>query len=398
LRIEEGKAKRSERGVTEEGRMVREDPCSERLHDVSTARVAVIEAMTEGLVILDNDGCVLDINPAARELIGKPRVEIVGRNVERVFSGWPSVIGLVEAAGRDRVEIVMESGDQEQVFEVRSMPLYEEKTRGDRFLLLRDIRERKRTEKALRQAKRAAEVADQAKSEFMSVASHEMRTPITSIKGYTDLLSRETVGPINETQARFLDTIRTNADRIALLISDLSDIARIESGRLRVETGRVDVTEVVREAVGDLQRQIDEREQTVKLDISDDLPPVRADHQRVVQVLSNLVSNANKFTPVGGRITVRAESRLGETGPREVLIQVEDTGIGIRADEQDRVFEKFYRSEDRAATDMPGSGLGLSIAASLVELQEGEIWLESEFREGTTVTFTLPVSEGMLER
>jgi signal transduction histidine kinase len=251
------------------------------------------------------------------------------------------------------------------------------------------VTERKRVAHALREAKEAAEASDRAKSEFMSIASHEMRTPITSIKGYTDLLSRETVGPVNDAQAEFLDTIRSNADRIALLISDLSDIARIESGRLRLDLDTVEVVSVVREASESLRAQVEGKDQVLQIDVPDGLPPVRADQQRSVQVLSNLISNANKFTPPGGRIEVRAES-LG--GGRGVLISVEDNGIGIRSDEQDRVFDKFYRSEDREASDMPGSGLGLCIAANLVKMQGGQIWLKSTFREGTRVCFTLPAS------
>jgi signal transduction histidine kinase len=227
-------------------------------------------------------------------------------------------------------------------------------------------------------------------SEFMSVACHEMRTPITSIKGYTDLLARGTVGPVNKAQIGFLDTVRSNADRIALLISDLSDVARIQSGRLSVDLASVDVRDVVRDTLETMQTQIEGKDQSLTIEMAENLPEVWADHERTVQVLSNLVSNAHKFTPTGGRIVVRAQPWAGGDGERGVVIAVEDNGIGIRAEEQEDVFEMFYRSEDRQASDMPGSGLGLSIASNLVEMQGGQIWLESTFREGTTVSFVLP--------
>lgn len=234
------------------------------------------------------------------------------------------------------------------------------------------------------------------KSEFMSVACHEMRTPITSIKGYADLLARGTVGPINDTQRDFLNTIRANADRIALLVSNLSDIARIDSGRLNLELETVIVSRAIGDAVEGLRPQIEGKEQTLELNIVDGLPSVEADHERLVQVLSNLIGNAHKFTPAGGRITVRAyQGSAPGQGDDEgdvhgILVAVEDNGIGIRAEEQDRVFETFYRSDDREVSDVPGSGLGLSIAVSLIEMHGGRIWLESVFREGTTVRFVLP--------
>ncbi len=372
-------------------RMTSERGLSDLSDVLGAARDAVIEAMEHGLIILDGEKRVLDINPAAERIVGLPMKDVVGRPASELLGGRSDLIDLLEGSEEGSKEIVVGEGSREQVFEVQLS------SRCDRagepmgcYLFFQDVTERKRIEDALREAKEAAEASDRAKSEFMSVASHEMRTPITSIKGYTDLLSRETVGPINEAQTEFLDTIRSNADRIALLISDLSDIARIESGRLRLELGRVDVPSIIREAAESLRNQVEARDQALRIDVPDGLPAVWADQERSVQALSNLISNANKFTPPGGRIDVRAE--LWEEG-RGVLIAVEDNGIGIRRDEQERVFERFYRSEDRKASDMPGSGLGLCIASNLVRMQGGEIWLKSTFREGTRVCFTLPVSE-----
>ena len=342
------------------------------------------------MIILDDKRRVLDVNPAAERIVGLRGRDAVGQHVSELLGERSDLIDLLEGAEEGSREIVVGEVGMEQVFEVQLSVWCDRagESMGG-FLFFQDVTERERMEDALREAKEAAEASDRAKSEFMSVASHEMRTPITSIKGYTDLLSRETVGPINEAQAEFLDTIRSNADRIALLISDLSDIARIESGRLRLDLGRVDVPTVVREAADSLRNQVEARDQTLGIDVPHGLPSVWADHERSVQVLSNLVSNASKFTPPGGRIDIRAE--LWDEG-RGVLIAVEDNGIGIRHEEQERVFEKFYRSEDREASDMPGSGLGLCIASSLVRMQGGQIWLKSAFREGTRVCFTLPVS------
>ena len=364
---------------------------SEPSEAVLAARDAVFEALPYGIIVVDGQSRVLDVNPAAQRIVGEPGRAVIGQPISDLSAEWAGLLELMQTEGEHRAEVRIDRDADERVFELQVIPVrHQREDAGGRFILLREVTERKRVEQALREAKEAAERSDRAKSEFMSVASHEMRTPITSIKGYTDLLSKETVGPINDMQTEFLDTIRTNADRIALLISDLSDMARIESGRLRLEIDRVDVADVVRDAVEGLRAQIEAKDQTLSVTVPDDLPPAQADYERSVQVLSNLIGNAHKFTPPGGHLVVRARRWEGEETGQRVLLAVEDDGIGIQPEEQERVFEKFYRSEDREASDLPGSGLGLSIAANLVEMQGGEIWLESRFREGTTVRFTLP--------
>jgi signal transduction histidine kinase len=155
----------------------------------------------------------------------------------------------------------------------------------------------------------------------------------------------------------------------------------------------VDIGEVVEEAVEDLRSQAEEKEQVLSTDVPEGLPPVWGDRDSLVRVTSNLLSNAHKFTPAGGRITVMAEAFEEEAQETVVHVAVRDTGIGIRPEELEKVFEKFYRSDDREATDLPGSGLGLSIASNLVEMQGGKIWLESVFREGTTVHFIVPTEQ-----
>jgi PAS domain S-box-containing protein len=354
-----------------------------------------VEALSQGVILLDSRARVLDMNPAAQQIFGKPAIETVGRPVEELLAGWEGVSDLLRVTGEQQVEVALdlEGNAGERTYEVRVSSLHDLPQSGlGGTILLRDITVRKRVEQELLQAKEAAEASDRAKSEFMSVASHELRTPITAIKGYADLLAKGTVGPVNEVQADFLDTIRTNVDRIALLVSDLSDMARIESGRLRLEIEPVRVEEIIADAIEQFRTQIEEKNQTLHVEVPQDLPVARADSERTVQVLSNLIGNAHKFTPAGGRIAVQAAYRNETAWEAAIVVCVADDGIGIRPEEHGKVFEKFYRSDDRKASDIPGSGLGLSIAARLVEMQGGEIWLESVFREGTTVGFTLPTA------
>ncbi len=255
----------------------------------------------------------------------------------------------------------------------------------------------------------AIEAANTAKSEFVSFVSHELKTPMTSIKGFTDLLAGGVVGPINETQSNFLSTIRSNVDRMSTLVSDLADVSRIEAGRLRLEFGAIPVTEIVDEVIRSVRKQIDEKQQSLSVQMPPTLPPMWGDRTRLIQILTNLMSNAYKYSPAGGKITLRAEiaenqwaagaprsngsQQDSSPGPKVVHISVQDTGFGITPEDQQRIFQKFFRSEDQSIRETPGTGLGLNITKTLVEMQGGAIWFASEYRKGTTFHITVPIAE-----
>jgi signal transduction histidine kinase len=237
-----------------------------------------------------------------------------------------------------------------------------------------------------------------AKSDFVSFVAHELKNPMTSIKGYTELLAAGSVGTINEMQSNFLSTIRSNVERMSALVSDLNDNAKIEAGRLRLDYKPADVPDIIDDVVRSTRRQIEDKKQTVDLNLSATLPKVWADRIRVAQVLTNLVSNAHKYTPEGGRILVGAEvaaNQWDSAGAHSVVhLWVKDNGIGISIEDQAKIFQRFFRSDDSKAREAPGTGLGLNITKSLVEMQGGRIWFDSEFRKGTTFHFTVPVAEG----
>lgn len=239
--------------------------------------------------------------------------------------------------------------------------------------------------------------ADLAKSEFVSLVSHELKTPMTSIRGYTDLLLGGAVGEVNEAQVNFLNTIRSNVNRMATLVSDLTDVSRIESGRLRLEFSAVALHDVIEEVVRSQQHSLEEKEQKLAIQTPESLPPVWGDRTRLVQVLTNLLSNANKYTPLGGKLIIKvsqAENQWDQEGAPEVLlVAVQDDGIGISDEEKNLVFTKFFRSADSRARENPGTGLGLNITRYLVEMQGGKTWFESGYGEGSTFFFTVPIME-----
>jgi signal transduction histidine kinase len=238
----------------------------------------------------------------------------------------------------------------------------------------------------LADARDEAVAANQSKSEFVSVVSHELKLPMTSIKGYSDLMLSGATGPLNPNQTDFLATIRNNVNRMATLVSDLADISRIESGNIRLEPRSVPVWDVIDEVVTLTKMQVTQKNQTLTVDIPHELPKSWCDRNRLAQIITNLISNANKYTPEGGEILVQAV-RDGDM----IQIKVEDNGHGMTAEDQQLLFSKFFRSADEKVREAPGTGLGLSITKNLIELQGGRIWFESEFRKGTAFYFTVPV-------
>jgi signal transduction histidine kinase len=228
--------------------------------------------------------------------------------------------------------------------------------------------------------------ANDAKSQFVSIVSHELKIPMTSIRGYADLLRQGLIGPVNDKQLEFLRTIMGNVDRMAALVSDLSDISRIETGRLRIEPAAVAVPGTIRDVITQMKPQFDERKQIVDAAIPDALPKLHTDPQRLMQILTNLLSNASKYSPEGARIEVGAVRE----GPM-VRITVRDHGIGLTEEELSRLFTQFFRGESSAVRDQPGWGLGLHVTKRMVEVLGGSIGVESKPGEGSTFWFTQPV-------
>src|SRR4030095_15172707 len=229
---------------------------------------------------------------------------------------------------------------------------------------------------------------DRMKSDFVSHASHELRTPLTAIKGAVDLILREVAGPLTEKQVHYLTRVRSNKQHLAGLINDLLDLAKIESGKIEFKSSRVSLSGLVHEVAEALRPVAAEKVIALETTIGEPTLLVWADRDKINQVLTNLIGNAIKFTPVQGRITVSASRNGGES----VQVSVSDTGPGVPQARRETIFTNFYRIAEVNGENSKGTGLGLAIAKALVELHGGEIWVESEEGGGSTFSFTLPVS------
>ena len=231
---------------------------------------------------------------------------------------------------------------------------------------------------------------DRLKSEFVATVSHELRTPMTSIRGYVDILLMGAAGALNENQVHFLQIVKNNTERLNILVNDLLDISRIEAGRITLSPQSLDLRDVAEDVLADILRRSEEENKPMafSLEVAKDLPRVKGDAERIRQVLGNLVDNAYHYTPENGQITVKISAKNGSM----VQVSVKDSGVGISAEDQERIFDRFYRGEDPLVLATPGTGLGLAIVKQLVEMHDGDIWLESGGTDqGSTFSFTLPV-------
>lgn len=238
----------------------------------------------------------------------------------------------------------------------------------------------------LRRAERTAAAANRAKSDFLAVISHELRTPLNAISGYVELMQLNVNGPLTEKQRESLDRIQRNERHLLALIDDILGFARVEAGRLTLDIRHVNVAEAVSEVEPLIQPEVQKKKLEFSSARVDPMLTVRADPERLRQVLLNILSNAVKFTPEAGRISVGAEASPG----KRIRFFVTDTGIGIPKEDLDRIFEPFVQADYGRTRPYPGVGLGLAIVRDLVTAMEGEIQIESKVGDGTTVSVLLP--------
>ena len=354
-----------------------------------------IEHSPLAIVITGTDGVIKYANRRAAETSGYAVEEMVGRT-PRIFNSGQTAAAVYEdmwralTAGREwQGEILnrRKSGERYWEFEAVS-PIKNADGETTHFIAIKeDITEQRAAAAALRDATSQAELANRAKSEFLANMSHELRTPLNAIIGFAEMMKMELFGPLGvPTYTEYVASIYESARHLLGIINDVLDFAKIEAGRIILYEEPVPIEEAVRAVLFMLRERARQSRLDLVAEVPAELPPVRVDPLRFKQALSNLVGNAVKFTPEGGRVTVSAE-RTADGG---MAIQVRDTGIGIKPEDLPRAFERFGQVDATLTRRYEGTGLGLPITKSLVERHGGTLSLESRPGEGTVATIWLP--------
>ncbi len=346
---------------------------------------SILDATADSMLLVTTEQRITATNWSfCRNFFGKHPREVVGQTLldcqhefERLFESPAEFRRLVQESATDTEQsftgIIVQKLPRRRELQIVSTPVRTATNEHlGRLYVFHDVTQEREV--------------DRLKNEFVSMVSHELRSPLTSIKGYVDLLQTGAFGSITAEQDEFLGIIKSNTDRLVNLINDLLDISRIEAGRIELHNEAVDLALILHQVVNTFRPQTDAKNQHVTLTIAADIPPVWADRDRLIQIVTNLVSNAHKYTPPGGNISIGAH--LGDEG---VQVSVKDDGIGISPADQAQLFTKFFRSKDLKANQVPGTGLGLAITRSLVEMHGGKLWVTSEVGQGATFHFTLPI-------
>ena len=376
----------------------------QRLEEEGRRVRTIMDSMAEGVVVIDGRGRIARLNPAAEVLLGLKREIAIGQTpLEAVRS--VELDDMVKAAGRQEgpagAEIAL-AYPRRRTLAGTAVVLRDERGAVEGTVLaLRDVTELKRLEDV--------------RMEFVLNVSHELRTPLTAIRGYAETLLESDLGGSKETR-RFLEIIHRHAERLGRLLSDLLDLSNIELERAPLQIRPVSLADATRQAVASLAPQADQKRIQLETSLTEDLPPVLADRDRLVQILVNLIDNAVKYTPEGGRVAIRAERVPGVRGqgsgvrdlgsaipsdPRppipdpRIEVVVADTGIGIPEKDLPRITERFYRVDKARSRELGGTGLGLAIVKHLVQAHDGDLRIESTLGHGTTVRVALPAASDL---
>ncbi|GLI54019.1 PAS domain-containing sensor histidine kinase [Thermodesulfovibrio yellowstonii] len=361
------------------------------LQDTLAYLTTIIDNMADGLIVVDKDGVINHINPAASEMFGKAEFEMIGKNVKILGKELDKLVKKslnTEEIVSNEINLVNERVGKAVAKSIKKEYFSEEsEAKGilGSVILIRDITQEKEV--------------DRLKTEFITVVSHELRTPLTSILGFIEIINKkftENILPhldmsnfrlskaVNKINKNF-KIILSEGERITSLINDVLDISKLESGKAIWNFKEISIQGVITDAYKALSSLFEQKGIPCYIEIQPSLPFINADRERLIQVVINLLSNALKFTEKG---YVKCKTELNAD---EILVSVEDSGIGIPEEEKERIFEKFKQVGDLIRGKPKGTGLGLAISKQIVEAHGGRIWVESELGKGSTFYFTIPL-------
>lgn len=344
----------------------------------------LLEDLTCGVIIGDAHGKISLINSAASQMLGASPEALVNEPLGQVTQdeGWQRAIATLNATA-ENVVTNLQLGDR--VLRATISPLaatLDGEPQEGSVAILYDVT--------------ADATSQQARDEFIASLSQELRTPMTSIIGYTDLLLGESVGLIGDIQRKFLQRIKANIERMQGMLNDLIGVTAIDSGRLEIRPTTLNMSAVIEDTIIDARTQLEEKELILELKLPEHMPLVEVDPESAHQIMANLLSNAAKCSPVGSTIEVTAQVYADEGADPDLAqflkISIRDSGGGIAPEDHERVFDRFYRAEKPLINGLGDTGVGLAIVRSLVERNGGRVWVESEMGAGSTFSFLLPLS------
>lgn len=353
-----------------------------QLREEGATMAAVLSTMSDGVCVTDQRGTLQLVNDAALRLFGTDREHTLGRSLIEVSLDHEMAETLHHClnTGQPQTRLI-ERPDDRRILRLLATPLQSDGNHpSGALVVLQDLTDLRRLETVRR--------------DFVANISHELRTPLATAKALVETLEDSALTD-PKLARHFLTKLHGEIDRMVQMVQELLDLSRIESGQSRLTQGPVAPGDLVAEAVDRLHGQITRAGLLLDIHIPHALPPVLADREQIIRVLTNLIHNAIKFTPAGGRITVSTE-------PQEQAIRfsVADTGIGINAADLPRIFERFYKADPARSGSRPdaassGSGLGLAIAKHIVQAHGGQIWAQSQPGTGTTIFFSLPLAQAV---
>lgn len=339
---------------------------------------AILSSIGDGLIVTDAQGRILLINAIAADLLGWDRQKIIGNDIG-AYETFDEA-GTPLPKGEQPMQVALKTGEKvnryiksstKKVLNVTASPVLQHRRTVGAIQIIRD-------------STREKEI-DRMKTEFISIASHQLRTPLSAIRWFVEMLLSGDTGKLKPEQQEFAQNIEDSTERMIELVNSLLNISRIESGRIIIDPKPTDLHELVSGIINDLKGKTAEKKQTLVISIHKDLPLINLDQRLIGQVYLNLLTNAIKYTPKGGEISVFVSRKGGE-----IISQVTDNGYGIPKSEQGKMFQKFFRASNIAKVETDGTGLGMYLIKSVVETSGGKIWFESEEGKGSTFWFSLP--------
>jgi PAS domain S-box-containing protein len=355
----------------------------------------ILTTMMDALILLDRNGHIVTANEAAQGLLGYRENDLIGRSLSSLFAKADHQSAFVRKAIKGDMikdfELVFQTSQGNQVPVTFSSSALRDDTGTivGTICVAHDITKRKIKEEELQLARDEAESASRIKSQFLASMSHEFRTPLNAIIGFSEVLEDKTFGDLNEKQAKYVGNILTSGRHLLQMINDVLDLSKIEAGKMELELSIMNIGELIEHSLMMVKEKCWKHRIDLTSRISEELEDldIMADDRKLRQAMFNLLSNAVKFTPEGGKIAVEARRR-----EREIRVSVADTGIGIKAENQRRIFGEFEQVDTRVGDKHHGTGLGLALTRRLVELHGGRIWVESEGEgKGSIFTFTIPL-------